>query len=89
MTFFKQYIDMEIVTVGLVTAIVQALKTSFNFRGQYSFIVSIATGIILYLLHDVFIDSINFQTIVNGLITGLSASGLYSGSKSIVKERHY
>ncbi len=71
----------EAAAVPLILAAIQAIKKGTGLPGKYSSLVAIALGIAYALL-------IKGPTIENGLIglaIGLSASGLYSGGKALVK----
>ena len=71
--------------VGLITALVQVLKTTLNLKKRYVPIVSLAVGILFGLLLQPLTDH-NFYTMaVAGLIGGLTASGTFDLTK-VVKE---
>ena len=64
------------ILIPIVTGLVSAIKTA-GLPSKYAPAVSLVLGIAAaYLIND---------TIVSGLVIGLSASGLYSGVKATVK----
>lgn len=69
------------VTVGLVEALKQV-----PFLARYSPILSLVCGIGVAFI---FPEETVGQTIFGGIIIGLSAAGLYSGTKKVVKEKAY
>jgi type III secretory pathway component EscS len=78
-------------TVPIVIAITQAIKMLGFVQDKYIPFISMLVGVAVAMLltHDFMHDLSN--TIMSGILFGLSASGLYSGVKStsqaIVQER--
>ena len=63
----------QIAPIPLVLAVVELIK-GFGLPGKFAPLVSVALGFVAaYLLH---------QPLIQGLVFGLSAAGLYSGSKA-------
>ena len=72
---------MEIlVTIPLITAIVSALKMA-GLPAKYAPIASMLVGITIIAMVTDFIWT---DEIILGVIMGLSASGLYSGGKTLL-----
>ena len=73
--------DIAII-IALTTALTQMVKTSFVVESKYAPILSIIVGVSLTFLYG----GVEWQPLlINGIIAGLSASGLYSGTKAINK----
>lgn len=70
-----------VAVVPIIVAIVQALKMTGKLPNKFAPLVSIAVGILVGFIfrHDT--QNLS-QTILAGVIYGLSASGLYSGIKT-------
>lgn len=64
------------ITVGLV----EVIKRVFPLIEKYAPLFSLIIGILLMLT-----NGFNVQNVVQGIVVGLSASGLYSGGKSMLK----
>ena len=77
---FEQLTVGAVAVVPVIVALVQALKM-LNIPNKYSPILSIVVGVIVAFLfrHE---SQDMTQTILAGVLYGLSASGLYSGVKS-------
>ena len=69
--------------VGLITALVQVLKTTLQLATRYVPIVSIAVGILFGLLLQPLSDYNIYTMAVAGLIGGLAASGAFDLSKVV------
>lgn len=69
--------------VGLITALVQVLKTTLNLTKRFVPIVSIAVGILFGLLLQPLTDYNIYMMAVAGLIGGLAASGAFDLSKVV------
>lgn len=69
--------------VGLITALVQVLKTTLNLTKRYVPIVSIAVGILFGLLLQPLTEYNIYTMAVAGLIGGLAASGAFDLSKVV------
>lgn len=67
--------------VPIVLGLVQGFK-GLGLPSKFAFLVSIALGIGLVALTGATLPA----TVIGGLLVGLSASGLYSGVKSVVTE---
>lgn len=72
--------------VGLITALVQVLKTTLNLTKRYVPIVSIAVGILFGLLLQPLTDYNIYTMTVAGLIGGLAASGAFDLGKVVKGE---
>lgn len=69
------------IAVPVIMAIVSGIK-GLGLPSKYAFLVSMALGAVgFYFLADGAVGPRLFE----GVVAGLSASGLYSGSKAIVK----
>jgi len=72
---------------GLVGAVlvglVEAIKRTGWVSSRYSALVSILLGVIVFGFNGGF----NVEPILNGVIAGLTASGLYSGTKATILNR--
>lgn len=70
-----------LVSVPAVVGITQAVKTAVGMDGRWAFAVSIVVGIVLAVLAGWAGDGgLEPSAVVDGLIVGLSAAGLYSGT---------
>lgn len=73
-------IDLTIL-VPVIVAFVQGLK-GIGLDSRYAFLVSIALGVVgMYFLGDGTVVSRVFE----GVVSGLSASGLYSGVTKVMR----
>jgi len=71
-----------LIVIAVVSAIVELIKL-LNFPKKFSLILTIALGLGFNLL---FVKNADVaQIILDGLIIGLSAIGLYSGPKNLVE----
>lgn len=68
---------METIIIPIVIGIVEALKRSFPKLDPYLPLLAIVLGIGLVV-------PANLEEVLQGIIYGLSASGLYSGTKHTV-----
>ena len=66
--------------IPILLALVEAAKR-FGIPAKYAPIVSIIGGI----AYGLFTGGLTVEAGLSGLVIGLSASGLYSGGKSVVK----
>ena len=84
--------DLSVVTtnalviVPIVIALVQAIKMMPWVKDHYSPLISIAVGILIGFLADHNLQDFSL-TLLNGVVYGLLASGLYSGVKSTMVAR--
>jgi len=69
----------DAVIIPLILGIVEITK-SFGLPAKYASILSVLLGVVLILLAE----DISRASILQGILYGLSASGLYSGSKSLL-----
>jgi len=72
----------DIAVVPLIIGLVQLAKRA-GLKAKYSPFVAVLLGVIFGVFY--FSDSIK-EGILIGLVIGLSASGLYSGSKNVVEK---
>lgn len=71
----------EAIVIPIIVGIVEMMK-KMGLPGKYSPIVSIVLGIGgIFLL-----GGFSVESGLRGLVFGLSASGLYSGSKAVLKK---
>jgi hypothetical protein len=65
----------------VIVGVTQVLKTAFRIEGRYvplvSLVLGLGTGAVLYR-HEGWVHAL-----MEGLILGLAASGLYSGGKAL------
>lgn len=64
-------------TVPAVIALVNLLKYTFNINGRYSAIIAVIIGVGLNIANYALGDAGWYQAACQGLILGLSGSGLY------------
>ena len=69
--------------MGLITAIVQVLKTSFNITKRFLPIVSVTVGILFGLLLQPITEFSLYTMALAGLIGGLAASGAFDLTKAL------
>lgn len=81
---------MDLLLVGLpaaviIAALVEVVKVSVRLDTRWAPLVALALGICLALLARLDDPTLGtwFQTAMLGIVAGLSASGLYSGQKSL------
>jgi hypothetical protein len=67
-----------IAIVPIIIAIVQALKMTGFVKDQFAPLISILVGVLIAFIADHAMADLT-QTVLNGVMYGLSASGLYSG----------
>lgn len=72
--------DKVFLDVALITAITEAIKRAIALDGRYVPLVSLGLGIVLSLVTN----GLSLSSALLGLVLGLSASGLYSGGKSVI-----
>ena len=71
--------------VGVIISLVQALK-NFDINKKYILLIDIVLGIFFGVLMDGVLLKQGFLTgFFNGIVYGLSACGLYSGYKNLMK----
>lgn len=70
-----------IVLVPVVVGLVQAIKLTGYLPTQFAALVAIILGIVAVGLTDSFVAA----NILQGIVVGLSAAGLYSGTRSTLK----
>lgn len=68
-------------SVPFIIGIVQLIKNAFGLSDRYAPVVSLACGV----LAGIIACDVWQVIVVQGMIAGLMASGLYSGGKAIVK----
>lgn len=73
---------MDLLSIPIVIAFVEMLKRT-GLHDRYAPLASLATGLVIAL---VFSPEPLVTRIGMGIILGLSASGLYSGSRALLKE---
>lgn len=75
------YVSKSLVIVPIILGIVQALKST-KIPDSYAPIISIVIGVLIaFVIAD---NTVTWgHNVIGGLIYGLSASGLYSGTKAI------
>lgn len=73
--------------VGLISAIVQVLKTSFKIAKRFVPIVSMAVGILFGIVIQPITEFNLYTMALAGLIGGLAASGAFDLTKVVKGER--
>lgn len=68
--------------VAIIVALVQIIK-SFGLEQKYSPIVAIIIGVGLSVAYSYYGTEKLFESIVLGIVAGLSAVGIYSSAKNI------
>lgn len=71
-----------VISVPIIIAIVQVIKQTRYIEDRFIPIVSLFCGILFYAIFS----GIDTTSIYEGLIAGLTASGLYSGVKTTIKK---
>lgn len=69
------------IAVPVIIALTQAFK-GIALQEKYAPFLSVAFGCVLFYFMG---DSTITQNLFEGLVAGLTASGLYSGTKSVLK----
>lgn len=67
----------EFLAIPVITGVVQALKVAF-LPGKFAGLLSIVLGVLFSCGIN---HAVTFETVVMGVVFGLSASGLYEGVK--------
>lgn len=70
--------------IALITGVIEAIKRAFNLDKGYIPLVSIALGIGAAFLAQNGLELEIRETIIFGIMIGLSSAGLFSGFKSII-----
>ena len=71
---------------ALVLAVTQLFKITLNISKRYIPITSVLTAVILFSLYAYFNHlGFTWEILTQGLIAGLTASGLWSGLKTTLK----
>jgi len=73
----------DIAIIPLILGIVELFKR-FGFPVKYSPLIAIVVGLLFAIFY---IDAEMKQRIIIGLMLGLSATGLYSGSKNMAQKK--
>ncbi len=81
--------DFELIAGGsallIIMAAVQVAK-SFGLDPKLAPVVAVIGGILLSAAYTYYGETLAYGAIVTGLVVGLSAVGLYSGSKNTVEK---
>lgn len=72
------------IAIAIVTGIVEAIKRAFAVNSRYAPLISLVLGLGIAFLFSAGLAL--GEVIVSGLVIGLSASGLYSGGKAVLKK---
>jgi hypothetical protein len=70
------------IAIPVLVALVEAIKRASNLDSKYAAILSVALGALGFAL---LADGEMTARIFEGVVAGLSASGLYSGAKATVR----
>ncbi len=71
------------IAIALVTGITQALKMAVKIPSRFVPLISIVLGLALISLGNVSLQ----DTIITGIVVGLSASGLYQVGKKTIMDK--
>lgn len=71
---------MELLSVAVITALVEGVKQTTGLPSRFSFALSLAFGLAAAIIVAVADTQFSATTIVEGLLLGLGASGFYSGA---------
>ncbi len=78
--------DFELIAgvavVPLIVVIIQIVKSLFHLDSKWAPVIAIALGLAASFGYTYYGESKAFEALVIGLAAGLSAVGLYSGSKN-------
>ncbi|PKM78546.1 MAG: hypothetical protein CVU90_02070 [Firmicutes bacterium HGW-Firmicutes-15] len=70
--------------IALIVATIEVLKLTMDFDNKMGTVLALALGIALAVGYNYTYQVYNaFDSVIVGVSLGLSASGLYSGSKSV------
>ena len=69
------------IAIALVVGITEAIKRASGLSTRYAPLVSLIIGMGIVFLGDMPLK----ETIITGIVVGLSASGLYGGVKKTIK----
>ena len=72
------------IVIAIITGLTQVIKLAVNLKKRYIPIIAVLLGVALAFIYS---QSDAGETIINGIILGLSSVGLYSGSKAIIKNK--
>lgn len=73
--------DTLVLSVPVVLGLVAAIRQATAMPARFLPLWAVAMGVLLAMLDDGW----SRQTALDGLLIGLSASGLYSGTKTVVQ----
>jgi len=81
--------DFELISdvsaVGVIIILIQVAKSLFKLNPKLAPIVAIILGIGASFAFNYYGDTMVYETIVTGVVVGLSAIGLFSGGKNVAE----
>lgn len=81
--------DFEVIVGGsallLILALVELFKSAFGLNTKLAPVVAVVLGLIFSVAYSYYGDTVLYEAIVMGIIVGLSAVGLYSGTKNTIE----
>ena len=72
---------VTVLSVPAIVAIVTVIK-SLGVAGKYSLVAAIAVAVVLNVINYEFAANGLYEAVINGLLVGLSAAGVYDVAKT-------
>lgn len=81
--------DFEVIVGGsallLILALVELFKSAFGLNTKLAPVVAVVLGLVFSVAYSYYSDTVLFEAIIRGVIVGLSAVGIYSGTKNTIE----